>query len=46
MILMRKRPASWDNWFEKFEDNNLAFLFQERTADGKQSRFYKLVERE
>ena len=40
------KPISWENWFEKFEKNNLAFLFQERTADGRQSRFFKLIERE
>lgn len=34
---------SWDDWFEKFEENNLTFLYQEKTAAGKQSRFFKLV---
>ncbi len=40
------RPISWEDWFDKFEENSLAFLFQERTADGKTSRFFKLIERE
>jgi len=40
------KPISWDEWFEKFDENNLAFLYQERTADGKTSRFFKLIERE
>ena len=40
------KPISWEEWFEKFEESNLAFLYQERTADGKQSRFFKLIERE
>jgi hypothetical protein len=35
---------SWDEWFEAFEDNNLAFLYQEE-KDGQESRFSKLVSR-
>jgi hypothetical protein len=35
----------WDSWFEKFEDSELAFLYQDKTADGKESRFNKLVSR-
>lgn len=35
----------WDEFFEIFDENKLAFLFQERTEDGKQSRFSKFVER-
>ena len=33
---------SWDDWFEAFEENNLAFLYQ----DEGESRFNKLVSRE
>jgi len=40
------QPVSWDDWFEKFEDNNLALLFQETTARGERSSFNKLVSRE
>jgi glutathione synthase/RimK-type ligase-like ATP-grasp enzyme len=36
----------WDEFFETFEDRKLAFLFQDKTADGKQSRFFKFVKRE
>lgn len=36
---------SWDDFFDKFEDSNLAFLYQEQTADGKISRFSKFVQR-
>ena len=36
----------WDTWFETFEANHLAFLFQEETSDGALSRFSKLVSRE
>ena len=35
----------WDAWFDAFERNQLAFLYQEKTADGQQSRFSKLVRR-
>ena len=36
---------SWGDWFDKFEDKNLAFLSQEETASGEESRFFKLVDR-
>jgi hypothetical protein len=37
---------SWDEWFDKFDERNLALLFQETTAGGAQSNFNKLVSRE
>jgi hypothetical protein len=37
---------SWDEWFKAFEDNRLALLIQEETADGQKSNFNKLVSRE
>lgn len=36
----------WDDFFDKFDDENLAFLYQEKTRDGKPSRFFKLVSRD
>lgn len=36
----------WDEWFDDFEDNNLALIVQDETADGEQSNFNKLVSRE
>ncbi len=36
---------SWDEWYKIFQDRKLAFLYQDKTADGKESRFFKLVER-
>ena len=36
----------WDEFFEIFDENNLAFLHQDHTADGGLSRFSKFVERE
>ena len=37
---------SWDEWFEKFDREKLAFLYQEKTAGGQKSNFNKLVSRE
>ena len=37
---------SWDDWFAKFEENDLAFLYQVHKADGEDSTFFKLVSRE
>ncbi|GGM93159.1 hypothetical protein GCM10010967_27840 [Dyadobacter beijingensis] len=34
---------SWDEFFQKFDDSKLEFLYQEKTADGKESRFNKFV---
>ena len=36
---------SWEDFFDKFEEKNLAFLYQVRDGDGKPSRFNKLVSR-
>lgn len=35
----------WDEFFKIFDDNKLAFLHQDKTADGETSRFNKFVER-
>jgi hypothetical protein len=37
---------SWEEFFTGFEDNKLAFLYQEETKGGKESRFSKLVNRD
>jgi hypothetical protein len=37
---------SWEEFFEKFDESDLAFLYQEHTADGGESRFCKFVSRE
>jgi hypothetical protein len=39
-------PIDWDEFFDKFDTAKLAFLYQEQTADGEPSRFFKFVERE
>ncbi|HKO49636.1 MAG TPA: hypothetical protein VJV79_18030 [Polyangiaceae bacterium] len=37
--------VGWDEFFEKFEESELAFLYQDRTASARPSRFNKLVSR-
>lgn len=37
---------SWDEWFEKFDEKDLALLVQEETASGEKSNFNKLVSRD
>jgi hypothetical protein len=37
---------SWEDFFEKFEQGELALVYQEETADGQRSNFNKLVRRE
>jgi hypothetical protein len=36
---------SWDDFFEKFDERDLALLFQDETSGGGESRFFKFVER-
>ena len=36
---------SWDEFFQAFDENDLAFLHQDETEDGSQSRFNKFVSR-
>ena len=40
------QSISWDEWFKAFDENGLALLVQDKTADGKQSNFNKLVSRD
>jgi len=39
-------PLAWQEFFEVFEENNLAFIYQEQTKDGGESRFSKFVDRD
>lgn len=41
----RLEEIGWDEFFEKFDESHLAFLYQERTKDGHLSRFHKFVSR-
>src|SRR5947208_8232462 len=37
---------SWDDFFEKFDANDLALIYQEETAEGERSNFNKIVKAE
>lgn len=39
-------PIEWEEFFEIFDKNKLAFLYQDETKDGGESRFNKFVERD
>jgi hypothetical protein len=41
----RLDKISWDQFFAKFEQEKLAFLYQDETGNGATSRFHKFVER-
>jgi hypothetical protein len=36
---------SWDEFFEKFDEKRLAFVYRDQTASGEPSRFNKFVSR-
>ena len=36
-------PISWEQFFEKFDEQNLALVYEEETAAGQKSNFNKLV---
>ena len=42
----RLEHISWDDWFEKFDQNNLALMVQDTTSSGQKSNFNKIVSRE
>ncbi len=37
---------SWEEFFKKFDEKKLAFLYQDETAKGGESRFFKFVNRD
>ena len=39
-------PITWDEWFESFDDNGLALVYQDKTASGKRSNFNKIIGRD
>lgn len=39
------QQIEWEEFFQKFDKEKLAFLYQDETADGEQSRFSKLINR-
>lgn len=40
------QDIGWEEFFKIFEDRGLAFLYQDKTKDGEESRFFKFVTRE
>ncbi|HEY2665390.1 MAG TPA: hypothetical protein VGK51_00980 [Actinomycetota bacterium] len=42
----RLEHIDWDEWFRKFDENNLAFVYQASRADGGDSTFFRLVHRD
>jgi hypothetical protein len=40
------QEIDWDEFFEKFDDQGLALLYQETLASGETSNFYKIIKRE
>ena len=40
------RHIEWDEFFEIFESNSLAMIYQEETAEGGTSRFFKFIRRD
>jgi hypothetical protein len=41
----RLHPVDWDAFFDKFDESNLALLYQDKTANGRLSRFHKFIHR-
>jgi hypothetical protein len=39
-------PISWDDFFRKFDEKHLVFLFQDQTRSGGESRFFKFLRSE
>jgi hypothetical protein len=39
------QEITWDEFFEKFDERELALVYQEKTAEGQVSNFNKLVSR-
>jgi hypothetical protein len=37
-------PITWEEFFEAFDENNLAFLYHEQTKDGEIIRLSKLID--
>jgi hypothetical protein len=37
---------SWEEWFSKFDEDGLCFLYQEEKVSGEESTFFKLINRD
>lgn len=42
----RLEKITWQEFFAAFDDNRLAFLYQDKLESGETSRFSKLIDRE
>lgn len=42
----RLKEIDWDTFFQTFDESGLAFLFQDKTKEGKESRFFKFIQGE
>jgi hypothetical protein len=42
----RLDEVDWADFSRKFDDEKLAFLYQDRTSDGEISRFHKFIRRD
>jgi hypothetical protein len=40
------KEISWDEFFAKFDENNLQLLYQDHSADGAKSNFNKIIHAE
>ncbi len=39
------KVIDWEKFFKTFEEKKLAFLYQDKTAENKESRFFKFTNR-
>lgn len=39
-------PITWNEFFTRFEQSNLAFLFEDNHGNGLKSKFFKLISRD
>lgn len=42
----RLKEIDWDTFFQTFDKSGLAFLYQDKTKEGKESRFFKFIQGE
>ena len=42
----RLEKLDWNEFFKRFDQNNLAFLYQDKTKTGRTSRFSKFIDQE
>ncbi len=40
------REITWEEFFKKFDENNLAFIYQDKTSNGIKSNFNKFIKRQ